>query len=255
MRLIAHLITLLLPATLAASTLTLRTYGRASPPFFETGAATQLTKGACPELFAALTRVQPELRFTGQTQNMSLALIEKGLEQHSIDVACSFGRTREREMIADYLLPLWQSRHKLLVRQDDTVQISSLAELAVLSRASPVIVRRSSVYAERLRLAGVSIDDSSSDSPALLQKLLAGRSRFLYSDEHQLAALIESAGQTGKVRILPATLHSEPLYLIVSKGTSEAARTQLRQAMQALRDSGDYQRILQRYHLEAPTQP
>lgn len=252
MRLIACLFTLLLLPSLLAAPLTLRTYGRDSPPFYALNPSDKQPVGACPELLAALSAANPVLQFSGLDTPMSLSLIEKGLQQHSIDVVCSLGKTPEREQYADFLLPLWQSHHKVMVLRGDEVAIASLAELARLSQSSPVIARRSSVYADRLKQAGVRVDDSSSDPGTMVRKLQAGRGRFYYADEHQLALLLREPALQGKFRVISAPLYAEKLYLAVSKNTGKAEREALQSAFETVRASGRLQAILQKYQLGNP---
>lgn len=252
MRLIACLAALLLLPSLLAAPLTLRTYGRDSPPFYALNPPDRQPTGACPELFAALSEANPQLQFSGLETPMSLSLIEKGLQQHSIDVVCSLGRTPAREKLADFLQLIWQSHHKVMVRKDDAVSVASLSELASLSQSAPVIARHSSVYADRLKQAGVRVDDSSSDPGTLVRKLLAGRGRFYYADEHQLALILREPELQGKLRIEPAPLYAEKLYLAVSKNTGPAERQALQAAFESVRASGRLQAILQKYQLSSP---
>ncbi|WP_028453902.1 substrate-binding periplasmic protein [Chitinilyticum litopenaei] len=250
MRLLPSCLALLcwLPA-LAADPLALATHGRHTPPFYEIGSDGK-ARGACPELLQAMSDARPGLVFTGTETLMSLSLIEKALAQRRIDVVCSLGRTAQREAIADFLIPVWQTQHKVMVRRDDPVSIASLEELAAHSREQPVIVKRSSVYADRLRLAGVLIDDSSSDNDGMLRKLLGQRGRFIYTDQQQLAVLQREPGMAERLRILPARLHSETLYLVVDKALPATARQTLQGAFEAVRASGRLRAIQLKYALD-----
>jgi polar amino acid transport system substrate-binding protein len=231
-----------------ATAVELPTSGRDSAPFFilKDGKAS----GVCPDIYDALERVNPEIRIRGAEKLLSLSLNEHALESGSSAINCGLGKSPHREPFVRYVELVATTTMQVAVRRDDAIQtIRDLDELAQLSKKDPVIVRRATVFADRLKERGVVIDDSSADNAANLNKLLAGRGRFYYNIDYLLAAQMRESAMAGKVRVLPTAMEKQSVYLVVSSKVDPSVDAMISEAYATLRKRGDIDAIFKRYGL------
>lgn len=203
--------------------------------------------GVCPDLLQAISKLAPQLQFRGQKQMTSLIAVETRLQNGSYDVACGLARTPQRESYSNFQGKLFTIEHKVLVRQDDNINISSLAELASLSVQSPVIVRRGSVFASWLKQHGVTVDDSSDSNEINLRKLALGRGRFYYSADYHLKRQRDQYHYQSQTRLLPTAFYSQPVFLVTAKTLAASQRQQLDNAFEELQRNGTLERIRRKY--------
>lgn len=201
----------------------------------------QLT-GVCPDILAAIEKMEPRLRFALPPQTRSIAVIEQGLETGKTDAACALLDTERRRQIADIVGPaLYMVRHRLAARSDDTVALGSMADLVKLK---PLInTQRNAGYAGQLRALGLDVDDTAGDNTVNLRKIMAGHGRFFYINELTLNWLMAGEPFKGKVRKLDWLIKEEPIYFHVSKKTSPAAARMADRALAKLKDNGELARI------------
>lgn len=207
--------------------------------------------GVCPDILAAIEKIEPRLRFARHVETRSIALLEQGLENGKIDAACALLDTGRRRQVARVVgPPLYMVRHRLAARSDDPVTVGSMAELA---RLKPLITTlRNASYAGQLRALGLDVDDSSGDNTVNLKKLIAGHGRFFYISELTLAWLMEQEAFKGKVRMLDWVVKQEPIYFHVSKRAPPGADQLVGQALVKLKDTGELARIYERWSLARP---
>ena len=225
----------------------LHTVARDSPPIFQLRHGR--VGGICHDVLQAISQLDPDLQFDGQDKLASLPAVERGLQSGRYDVICGLAKTAQRENDARFLGALFTIRHKLLLRANDNINVSSLAELARLSHRNPVIVRRGSVFADLLQQHDVEIDDSSDDNESNLRKLWLGRGRFFYSAESILQSLRQQYNYQHETRLGNAVLYSQPVYLVSSRILAPARRQQLEQALQTLRNNGTLGTLQRNYDL------
>lgn len=231
----------------------LRSSGRDSSPFFILNGGT--AAGICPDIYTALERIDPDLQIRGADRKLSLSLNEKSLETGSNDINCGMGKSSRRDAFLRYIELVATTSMVIAVRDDDPIKaINDLNELAKLSKGSPVIVRRATVFADRLKEHGVSTDDSSSDSTDNLRKLIAGRGRFLYNIDYLLAEQVRDPQVAGKIRILPTKFESQEMYVVVSKKLDVTVDAKISAAYASLRKSGELEAIFKKYGLTARSQ-
>lgn len=144
--------------------------------------------------------------------------------------------------------PIFFVRHYLAVRKDDPVAIASTADLARLGDL--VTTQRASVFTERLREAGVRVDDATDDNRVNVRKILAGHGRFAYVIA--LRYLIRKEGLEDRVRMLPVILGDEPMYFRVGHKADPALAPLLGTALDRLKASGELDRIYARWADLAP---
>jgi len=208
--------------------------------------------GICPDIMAAIERIEPLLRFVGYQRNSrSLSGIEAGLDTGTLDAACGLVSSPRRLAIGQPVgKPIFFVRHYLAVRKDDPVAITSTADLARLGDL--VTTQRASVFTERLRDAGVRVDDATDDNGVNLRKVLAGHGRFAYVNDLTLRYLIRKERLEDRVRVLPVVLGDEPMYFWVGHRADPALAPLLGAAIDRLKASGELDRIYARWAELAP---
>lgn len=235
----------------AAQPLELRTASRDSEPMYivRDGGVS----GVCPEIYAALERIDKDLKIRGVERLLSLPLAERGLADGSLDINCSFGRSPQRDTYMRFLEEMARTSMVIAVRVDDPiVNIKDLQELVKLSKqGNPIIVRRGTAFVERLEKLGAVVDHQSTDNKVNMTKLLNHRGRFYYNIDYLMAAQAREPAAIGKIRILPTAFEPQVTYIAVSKKLDPSADKRIRAAMAELRKSGELQRILQKYGVES----
>jgi polar amino acid transport system substrate-binding protein len=224
----------------------LSTSARDSAPFFvvKDGVAS----GVCPDLYAALERIDPSLQIRGADKVLSLSLNERALALGTDAINCGFGQSPHRDGIVRYTQKITTSHMVVAVRADDPiVKLRDLQHLKTLSRDHPVIVRRGTVFADRLKELGVVVDDSSSDNAANMRKLMFKRGRFYYNIDYLMSAQMRDPMFGEKLRVLPVVFESQPLYLVVSKSVAPDVDARIVAAFKVLQTNGDLFAIFKRY--------
>lgn len=207
--------------------------------------------GICPDLFAAIERVEPRLRFTGLDAARSLTAMEVGLESGTLDAACALMASPRRHAVARVVgKPVYLVRHRLVARSEDPAAtnahaITSIADLVRLDAL--VTSQRSSVLTERLKAAGVRVDDATDDNGLNLRKMLAGHGRFAYLNELTLRHYLRSEHLEKRVRVLPVVLAEEDAWFWVSRKTDPGVGKLVGAAIDQLKASGELERIYTRW--------
>jgi glutamate/aspartate transport system substrate-binding protein len=202
-------------------------------------------EGICPDIIAALERTEPRLRFYGYAQGRALPAIEAGLASGEVQAACALiDATRRRAGARAVGKPLYIVRHRLAGRADDNVRINGVGDLVRLG--SLVNVAPKSAMVERLRTAGVAVDESSGDSLVMLRKVLAGHGRFAYMNELTLARNLRAAGLEERIRVLPL-MSDEPAWFWVSRKADPHVMRLIERALARVRASGELERIYARW--------
>ena len=238
---LAIVVLALLPGLAGAEPITLTVLAQeSSPPKWIPGEL-QPT-GICPDILAAIEKIEPRLRFSHAPETRSLAFLEQGLESGKIDVACALLDTERRRQVAQVVgPPLYVVRHRLAARIDDAVAIRSMAELLSLN---PLInTQRNAGYANQLRALGLEVDDNSGDNIVNLKKVIAGHGRFFYINELTLTMLMEHDLFKGKVRMLDWVVKEEPIYFHISKKCQADVAPLVEQALNKLKENGELARI------------
>ena len=202
--------------------------------------------GYCPELLAAIERVEPRLHFTGMDNVRSLLVIEAGMKSGMVTAACSLLDTPQRRAMAQIIgKPLYVLRHRLAAAANDDVVVNSLADLA---RLKPLVnTTRGAAFVGQLKALGIAVDDSSGDAMVNLKKTLAGHGRFTYMSEQPLQMYLATPQLRGKLRMLPVVLREEPSYFWMSRKAAPEAVRLVEHALAGLRASGELARIYDRW--------
>jgi len=202
--------------------------------------------GICPDIMAALERIEPRLRFAASGRSRSLPGIEAGLATGTLDAACGLVSSPRRRAIGQAVgQPIFRVRHLLAVRRNDPVEVATVADLVALGEL--VTTQRASVFSQQLRAAGVRIDDATDDNRVNLRKMLAGHGRFAYVNDLTLQYLIRHDGLQNRVRVLPVVLADESTWFWVSRKADPALAPVLGAALDKLEASGELDRIYARW--------
>jgi polar amino acid transport system substrate-binding protein len=201
------------------------------------------TAGICPDIMAAVERVEPRLHFKGYRSSRSLPGIEAGLESGSLDAACALVGSPRRQAIAVAAgKPVYVTRHLLAARAGDQAVVRDMQDLVRLGAL--VTSQRGSVFTDALKAAGVRVDDATDDNGVNLHKMLAGHGRFAYLNELTLKHYLRSEDLGARVRVLPVVLGAQPSYFWVSRKADPSLAPMLGAALDRLRADGELDRIV-----------
>lgn len=238
-----------LPCAATAGELVLRVTGQESlpPKWIQQDGP---SAGVCPDILAAISRIEPRIRFVGLDDIRSVLVIEQNLRTGTADIACALLATPVRRHIATAIRqPLYITRQRLAAAADDPADIKSLEELASLK---PLVnTSRGAAYVDLLRERGIAVDDSTGSNLTNLKKVLAGHGRYFYMNELTLRWLIRENAMPEKVKLMPAIFKEEPVYLWVSKKAPPQALPLLAAAIRKLSESGELARIYAHWAEEA----
>jgi glutamate/aspartate transport system substrate-binding protein len=202
--------------------------------------------GICPDIMAAVERIEPRLHFTGYRRSRSLPGIEAGLESGSLDAACALVPTPRRRAIAVQAgQSVYVTRHLLATRAGDQAVVRDMQDLVRLGAL--VTSQRGSAFTDQLKEAGVRVDDATDDNGLNLRKMLGGHGRFAYVNELSLQRALRSEDLAARVRVLPVVLGAEPAYFWVSRKADPALAPLLGNAIDKLKANGELDRIYKRW--------
>jgi polar amino acid transport system substrate-binding protein len=203
-------------------------------------------QGLCPEILAAIERIEPQLKFSGFDRGRSLLVIENALETGRVSAACGLLDSPRRQSVAIRLrVPLYDVKHKLAAAADDLQVVNNLDDLV---RLKPLVnTARGSAYILQLKALGIAVDDSTGDSIVNLRKILHGHGRYTYMNELSLNYFIQAGRLEDKVRILPAVFNEEPVYFWVSRKADPALAPVIERALARLKANGELARIYERW--------
>jgi len=243
-----------LPCASAGSDLVLRVIGQESLPPKWIQQEGRPSTGVCPDVLAAISRIEPRIRFTGLEDIRSVLVIEQNIRLGTADIACALVSTPLRRHIAFAIpQPLYISRQRLAAAADDTAEINSLDDLARLNAL--VTTSRGAAYIDQLRARGITVDDSTGSNVTNLRKILAGHGRYFYMNELTLHWLIREQKLQDKVKLMPAILKEDSMFLWISKKAPPQAAPLLAAAVRKLADSGELARIYARWADESGVSP
>ncbi|WP_426337589.1 substrate-binding periplasmic protein [Pseudoduganella sp. R-31] len=243
-----------LPIAAVATEFVLRVTGQESLPPKWIQQDGRASTGVCPDILAAISRVEPRLRFTGLDDIRSVLVIEQNLRLGNAEIACALVSTPLRRHIAIAIpQPLYVSRQRLAAAADDTAEINSLDDLA---RLKPLVTTsRGAAYIDQLRALGITVDDSTGSNVTNLRKILAGHGRYFYMNELTLHWLIREQKLQDRIKLMPAVLKEDSMFLWLSKKAPPQAAPLLAAAVKKLSDSGELARIYARWSDESGVGP
>lgn len=242
LKLAALLVCLCMPA-LARETLRVAVQEMTPPKFIISRYG---ISGLCPDILSAIENIDPQLHFELSRQSVPVSRIEYELEKAQLDMACALLDSPARHQIAWRIsTPLYVVKERLIARKNDPVRVNNFAELAALNEL--VATSSGAAYISLLNKHGIRVDDSSGDNVINLKKVINKRVRFFYMSERIANHLIKENELQNKVRLLPAVMHQQAVYLWLGKHASQETRQRLEHAVKTLKANGQLQLILQGY--------
>lgn len=203
-------------------------------------------QGFCPDVMAAIERIEPRLRFSGYERPRSLLVIEDALDRGSIWAACGVMESARRRAVAlRSSVPLFEVRLRMAAAAGDRQAVDNFDDLV---RLHPLInTARGSAFIAELKARGLQVDDSTGDNVVNLRKTLHGHGRYTYMSEFTLKYLIRTENLQDKLRILPAVFDKGYVYFWTSKQADPAVAPMIDQALVRLKASGELARIYERW--------
>jgi len=218
------------------------------PKFINSGKA---ITGLCIDIFKAVERVEPELKFGELTGFVPLPRIEAMLQDGSLDAFCGLAKTDKRMAEFDFIdVPLYNTHVVLAARADEKADVRNFDDLRKLGADAIILVVDKTVQAEMLAAQpGLRVDAGGKDTSINLQKLITGRGRFILQNDFALADEIKRDKLGDKVKILPAKFDKEGAerYMVVSRKAAPQIKEKLRAALDKLNRSGELGKLFRPY--------
>src|SRR5471032_589502 len=205
--------------------------------------------GMCIDVFRAIEKADPELKFVGADEWEPPARIEVSIFYKKTDAACGLIKNKERE--SRFTMPeppLFNFRYALAVRKDDSVAISNWDDVIRLGHDNVVLVVHGMGPSRLLEdIPGLPLDSGSSTIQQNFDKLLAHRGRFVYYKVPGFQHLLRERCMQDKIRMLPATMSTQRMYMVIGRHVPPATVERLRLAIRKLKNSGELDRIQARW--------
>lgn len=228
----------------------LRTAAQDSPPKFirHPGAA---ASGISIEIMQEISKLDPDIRFSGEGNFLPLKRIENMLETGELDVFFGFIRSPEREKQYAFVdPPLYQVSDVLVARRNDSIDIRQLEELKALGDDGIVLIAKGVSQGDQLKSMNIQIDDGGRTLSTNLQKLISGRGRFAFQSEIEIRQALRDgpAAFRSELRILPTRFNTGGRYVAFSRKVPPATIARLRAALNKLEANGTLDRIYTHYN-------
>lgn len=201
--------------------------------------------GLCIDILRSIERIDPTLQFIGDQTWVPAARIDVQMAHGALDAACAMLKTKDRLAHFSFIEPpLMAVQYMLAVRAGDHVNVASMADIVALEHDNVVLGVHGMGAATRLAgIPGLHLDTGTSTARQNLEKLVAGRGRFFYYRSPGLKSIIRNFCMEKKVRVLPAVMASESLYLMVGESIQPDTVERLRNAVGKLQGSGELARL------------
>lgn len=246
LRLLATLV-LAQSALSTAYALDVRTAAQDSQPKFikESGPIT----GLCIDIFKAIERVDPDLKFSSSSSFTPLPRIELGLQDGTLDAFCGLADTKQRREKLDFVeTPLYTTHLVLAARKDEKADPKTFDEIKKLGDDAVVMVVMLTAQAEMASAQqGLKVDAQSRDTSQNLQKLVGGRGRFVLHNDFALVDEIKRDNLGDKVKLLSGEFAKEGRFMVMSKQASPELKKKLTAAIEKLSKSGELTKLFAPY--------
>lgn len=208
-----------------------------------------IVAGNCVDIFRAIEKIDPDIKFTGEQRWLPLKRIEAMTAAGQLDAICGLIKNEERTSSYRILeTPLFVVTYHFLVRADDSVNVKSLGEVRQLKSDGIILVNGGSGAVSFLKNAGnLKIDSSASSTGGNIEKLLAGRGRFFFYRQPGLNSEVRKSGHEGKVRVLPTTFDAQVFYMMLGPHIPEETEARIAQALGKLNERGELKHIAEKW--------
>lgn len=234
-------------AMASALAIEVRTAAQDSQPKFIKDGNTMT--GLCIDIFKAIERVDPDLKFPAMTGFIPLPRVEASMLEGTLDVACGLAANKTRREKFDVIDTSLYTTHLILAaRKDEKADPKNFDEIKKLGEDSIVLTV---MQTEQASLAaaqpGLHVDSAAKDTSQNLQKLTSNRGRFILHNDFALVDEIKRDHMEDKVKLLSGQFATEGRYFIVSKKAPPQLKEKLTAALDKLSKSGELAKIFQPY--------
>ena len=248
-KLISALLILLSSLFCQAEPIELRTaYQDSFPKYYSYNQPEKAAQGLCIDILCAIEKTAG-ITIKAPFGFLPFKRLQNQLARGEIDIFIGMAKSKSRLEKYTFLdTPLYAVHHTLGVRQDDTVQINSLDDIANLA-PNNIILTNFGTATEHLLKAhgGLNVDSEGATIKANLKKLIYGRGRFICFHDLGLKAAIRQHGYSEKIRVLPITLRTYYHYIAFAPGTSSEVIARVDLALQKLQVEGTLAAIHAKY--------
>ena len=204
--------------------------------------------GVCLEIYNAMEKADPDLKFVGKDALTPLKRVEEQLSNNEIDIFLGLVKTEARAKIFDYIVPLYETKVKMIVNTDDNVSVASFDDIKKLGDQGIVSVVQGQVYEAFVKKQeGVLLDNSGTDISANMRKLALKRVRFHYNTSLNFSEVESNPEFKGKFKMLPHVFNTENQHMVASKKIAPETLKKVLAAFEKIKASGELDKINKKY--------
>lgn len=207
-----------------------------------------IVSGNCIDIFRAIEKTDPGIKFVGDQRWMPLKRMEAMASAGQLDAVC--GLIRNKERLAAYKIlatPLFSVNYHFMVRADDPINVKSFDEIRKLKDDGIILVNGGSGAVSALKAGNLKFDGAAGSTATNIEKLLAGRGRFFFYRQPGLSSEVRKSGHEGKLRILPTVFDSQVFYMMLGLHVGKETETRIASALEKLSDQGALKEIAEKW--------
>lgn len=219
------------------------------PKFIQEGGEGHPITGLCIDIFKAIERLEPALKFPTLKEFVPLPRIQNLLEDGSLDVACGLAASKERkEKFEIDDTPLYMTHLVLAARKEDPADPKNFEEIKKLGDDAIVLTVTKTEQATLAEAqTGLKVDSAAKDTSQNLQKLILKRGRFILHNDFALVDEIKRDKLGDKVKLLSGEFSKEGRFFVISKKADSTLKKKLKAALEKLSKDGELAKIFAPY--------
>jgi ABC-type amino acid transport substrate-binding protein len=204
--------------------------------------------GNCIDIFRAIEKADPGIKFVGDQRWMPLKRMEAMVSAGQLDAIC--GLIRNKERIVAYKIPnvpLFTVHYHLMVRADDPVNVNNFDEIRKLKDGVILVNGGSGAVTALTKAGNLKIDQAASSTPTNIEKLLAGRGRFFFYRQPGLSLEAKKSGNETRLRILPTIFDSQSFYMVLGPHIDKEVESRVAHALEKLNEQGELKQLADKW--------
>jgi ABC-type amino acid transport substrate-binding protein len=194
-----------------------------------------------------------EFRFSDEP--VPISRVTMNLERGTVDVQIGLQKTAERERTLVFGEPLYRVRTVTLVKADDPVDFSSLADLKKLgaSKGTILTIWGTGIAGILRTIPGLVVDDSAKRVEDALHKLIKGRGRVLIYHNLSMIYAAKKGDYAGRTRTIDIDYGDNQLlnesyqYVVFSRNADPEIIRKVNRVIRESRSDGELERITSKY--------
>jgi len=210
--------------------------------------------GLCIDIFRAIEKLDAGLAFSGDQEWNPPARLDASLESGLLDVMCGMVQTpRRNERLAVLRPSLFSLRYVLLARAGDDAVVARWSDVTALPGRPVVLSLLGTGPSRQLRdVPGLAVDAGSDSVQHNLDKLVVGRGRFFYYRLPAANPTIHRYCQSGKIKVLPAVMREEPVYMMLGRHVPPAIGRRIEAALRRMKTDGELDLLMKKWQVAGP---